>query len=63
MSDLSYRNIWISLAIVMPIGAIGLIVLRGDQQAKGLLVLAAVFFAVFLRHALDRRELRRNEED
>lgn len=63
MSDLGYRNIWISLAIVMPFGAVGLFVLRDDQQAKGMLVLVAVFCAVFLRHVLDGRELRRKHED
>jgi hypothetical protein len=45
------------------LGAVGLFVLRDDQQAKGMLVLVAVFCAVFLRHVLDGRELRRKREN
>jgi multidrug transporter EmrE-like cation transporter len=63
MDDLSYGNIWKSLAIVMPIAAVGIFLLRHDAQAKGFLELAAVVCGVLLLHMFDRRELRRKNED
>lgn len=63
MDHLSYGNIWKSLGIVMPIVAVGMFLLRHDEQAKGTLGLIAVVGAVLLLHVFDRRELRRREED
>jgi hypothetical protein len=63
MNDLGYRNVWVSLAITIPIGAVGLFLLRNDPQAKGFLVLIGLFCSILLRHALDNRELRKREED
>jgi hypothetical protein len=54
-----YRDIWISLAIVLPIGAIGLLLLRTDPTAKGFLVLMLVVAASFIRGHIYERELRR----
>lgn len=63
MTELSFRNVWISLAVILPIGCVGLFILRNDQQAKGMLVLALIVCGVVLRHLLDGREMRRREED
>jgi hypothetical protein len=59
MDELSYRNIWIALAVVMPIGLIGLILLRDDPTAKGYLTVACIFGACFLHSTLNQRERRR----
>jgi hypothetical protein len=61
MNDVGYRDIWLSLAIVCPIGAVGLFLLRNDPQAKGMLVFVLLCFGVFLRHRLYARELRKRE--
>jgi hypothetical protein len=63
MNDVGYRDIWLSLAILVPIGAVGLFLLRNDPQAKGMLVFVGIFCAVFLRHKIYNRELRKREED
>jgi hypothetical protein len=63
MNDIGSRDIWLSLAIVLPIGAVGLFFLRNDPQAKGMLVFVLLFFGVFLRHRFYARELRKREED
>jgi hypothetical protein len=62
MSDIGNRDIWLSLAIVLPISGVGLFLLRNDPQAKGMLVFIAIFCAVFLRHKFSNRELRKREE-
>lgn len=63
MNDIGNRDIWLSAAIVLPIGAVGLFLLRNYPQAKGMLVLIGIFCAVFLRHKFYNRELRKREED
>ena len=63
MNDLSYRNIWISVGLVMPFAAVGLVLLRDAPEAKEVLGLLTVVIAVLLLHVLDRRELRRQEDD
>lgn len=63
MNDIGNRDIWLSAAIVLPIGAVGLFLLRNDPEAKGMLVFAAIFFGVVLRHKFYARELRKREED
>jgi len=60
--DIGNRDIWLSLAITVPIGAIGLFLLRDDPQAKRILVFVGIFCAVFLRHKFYARELRKREE-
>jgi hypothetical protein len=59
MNELGYRNIWITLAIIIPVGAIGLYILRYDQQAKGMMVFALLVLGGILCHTLDAREMRR----
>ncbi|HET8863988.1 MAG TPA: hypothetical protein VFM94_12165 [Solirubrobacterales bacterium] len=59
MTDVGYRDIWLSLAIVFPIGAVGLFLLRNDPQAKGMMVFVLLYFGVFLRHKFYARELRK----
>jgi len=61
MNDVGYRDIWLSLAIVFPIGAVGLFLLRDDPQAKGMMVFVLLYFDVFLRHKFYARELRKRE--
>lgn len=63
MNEISFRNVWVSLAITMPIGAIGIFVLRNDQEAKGMFVFALIIAGIALRHYLDRHELDGHEED
>lgn len=62
MDGLSFRNVWVSLAITLPIAAVGLFFLRDNPDAKGWLVLALVFLGTSLRHFLDRHELREPED-
>jgi uncharacterized membrane protein YfcA len=62
MNELSFRSVWISLAVMLPIGGVGLFVLRNNQQAKGMLVLGLLVCAIALRHFLDRHELREPED-
>lgn len=59
MNDVGYRDIWLSLAIVFPIGAVGLFLLRDDPHAKGMMVFVLLYFGVFLRHKFYARELRK----
>lgn len=63
MNEVSFRNVWVSLAIMLPIGGVGLFIFRHDPQAKGMLVLVLLVCAIALRHFLDRHELRGPEED
>ncbi|HEX8688971.1 MAG TPA: hypothetical protein VF729_01880 [Solirubrobacterales bacterium] len=63
MNDLGYRNIWISLGLVMPFLAVGLVLLRDEPEAKEVVGLLALVAAVLLLHVLDRRELREQEDD
>lgn len=63
MNDVSFRNVWVSLAIMLPIGAVGLFVLRDHPEAKGMLELVLLFCTIGLRHFLDRHELREPEDD
>jgi uncharacterized membrane protein YfcA len=62
MSDISFRNVWVSLAVTLPIGAVGLFLLRDDQEAKGMFVFALMVCGIALRHFLDRHELRKPED-
>lgn len=57
MSELSFRNVWVSLAVVVPIAAVGMFVLRDDPEAKGMLVFGLIMGGIALRHYLDRHEL------
>jgi hypothetical protein len=57
MNDISFRNVWVSLAIMLPIGAVGLVLLRNDPVAKGWLTLGLLVCGIALRHFLDRHEL------
>jgi uncharacterized membrane protein YfcA len=61
MNDLSFRSVWISLAIMLPIGGVGLFILRDDPQAKGMLVLVLLVCTIALRHFFDRHEFRDQE--
>ena len=63
MNEISFRNVWISLAIIVPIGGAGMFVLRDDPDAKGMLVFVLIATGIALRHYLDRHELRDHEED
>jgi len=62
MEEFSYRNIWICLAVTLPPGAIGLYVLRYDQDAKGTMVLGLLVFGCILCHFLNARELRERKK-
>jgi len=56
MNEISFRNMWISIAVVLPIGAVGLFLLRDYPVAKGWLGLALIVASIALRHYLDRHE-------
>jgi hypothetical protein len=62
MSEISFRNVWVSLAVMLPIGAVGLFLLRNDPDAKGWLSLGLLVCTIALRHFLDRHELRDPKE-
>ena len=63
MDEISFRNVWVSLAVMLPIAAVGLFLLRDDPEAKGWLTLGIVVFGVNLRHFLDRHEFDEPEDD
>jgi multidrug transporter EmrE-like cation transporter len=63
MDDLSYGNIWKSLGVSMVFVAIGFIVFRHSEEARGVVALLCLVLAVAVLHVLDRRELRRKNED
>ena len=63
MDGISFRNVWVSLAVILPIGVIGLFLLRDNPEAKGWMTLGLIVFAVNLRHFLDRHEFDDPEED
>lgn len=54
-----YRDIWLSLAIVLPIGMFGLFLFRDDPTAKGFLVLGLIVAGSLIRGHVYERELRR----
>ena len=54
--EISFRNVWISLAIMLPIGGVGLFLLRDNPEAKGMMALVLLFVTIALRHFLDRHE-------
>jgi hypothetical protein len=60
MDELSYRNIWVSLAIILPIGAVGIFLLRHHDQARGVFEFVAMMCGILLLHVLDHREMQRN---
>ena len=63
MGEISFRNVWVSLAIMLPIGAIGAFVLRDHPEARGMLGFGLLFCTIALRHFLDRHEFDEPEED
>lgn len=63
MKEFSYRNIWISLALVLPLGAVATALFRDSEEAREVIKLMLVVVGVLVLHALDRRELRQREED
>lgn len=63
MDGISFRNVWVSLAVILPIGVVGLFLLRDNPEAKGWMTLGLIALAVNLRHFLDRHEFDDPEED
>ncbi len=63
MDELSYRNIWICLGVGLAFAAIGMIVFRDSEEATGIVVMLCFVLAITLLQVLDRRELRRKNED
>jgi len=63
MDDISFRNVWVSLAVTLPIGVVGLFLLRDNPEAKGWMTLGLIVLAISLRHFLDRHELDEPEDD
>jgi len=63
MGNASFRNVWVSLAIMLPIGVVGLFLLRDHPEAKGWLVLGLLVCLIALRHHLDRHEFQEPEDD
>jgi hypothetical protein len=57
MDKVSFRNVWVSLAIMLPFGTAGLFIFRNHPEAKGMLELVLLFCVIGLRHFLDRHEL------
>lgn len=62
MKDLSIRNIWISLGLVMVPAAVAMFLLRHSQEGREVVQLLMVVVSVLILHVLDRRELRRKGE-
>jgi multidrug transporter EmrE-like cation transporter len=63
MNEISFRNVWVSLAIMLPIGFVGLFLLREHPEAKGWLVLGIIAAGIALRHYLDRHEFDGPQDD
>lgn len=63
MGEISFRNVWVSLAIMLPIGAIGAFLLRDHPDARGMLGFGLLFCTIALRHFLDRHEFDGPDED
>ena len=63
MDEISFRNVWVSLAVMLPIGAIGAFALRDHPEARGMLGLGLLFCAIALRHFLDRHEFDERRDD
>jgi multidrug transporter EmrE-like cation transporter len=63
MDDLSFRNVWVSLAVMLPIAVVGLFLLRDNPEAKGWMTLGLIVFGVNLRHFLDGHELHEDKEN
>lgn len=63
MDDISFRNVWVSLAVILPIGVVGLFLLRDNPEAKGWMTLGLIVFGINLRHFLDRHEHWESEDD
>lgn len=59
MNELGFRNSWISLAIGLSIGTVGLVILRDTEEAKAAFAMVILALTIALRHVLDGRELRR----
>jgi hypothetical protein len=59
MTDLGFRNIWISLAVVMvPVGVLMALVRFSDDVREAILVATFVLTMIVFK-TLDHRELRR----
>jgi multidrug transporter EmrE-like cation transporter len=62
MKDLSVRNIWISLGLVMAPAVVAMALLRHSEEGREVVKLLMVVVGVLILHVLDRRELRRKGE-
>jgi hypothetical protein len=63
MGDISFRNVWISLAVILPVGVVGLFLLRDNPEAKGWMTLGLLVVGINLRHFLDRHEFDESKDD
>lgn len=64
MKDLSFRNIWIALAVAMLILIVGAVLFYDDGQAPMSVVASlGMVVGIAVLHILDRRELRQRGEE
>ena len=59
MNDLGFRNIWISLAVVLIPLAVPMALVRFSDETRAIILGAAYLVSMIIFKALDHRELRR----
>jgi multidrug transporter EmrE-like cation transporter len=63
MADGDYRDIWISLAVSMPILILGILLFKDNPSAKGVVFAVTLIGGIVLRNVIESREMRRREKD